>query len=212
MSFRGSGNPGSISKKLDARLRGHDGKNALIFQLFSFPSEQMQMKLADLKVLTLDCQATGANPQKGHLLEIGWVQTSAAATAKQMALTASAYRVALPADVDIPPAVQRVTGITLADAEQAVPTATAWRKLIRSSSTFTHRRDSRIPFRFISSVPMKLPSVCCPACRAEGCGRWPAISGTRSPGSAAAALMLLPQPRSGGMSLSNWLTNIMLPI
>lgn len=89
------------------------------------------MKLSELKVLTLDCQTTGANPQKGHLLEIGWVQTSAAATAKPIALTASAYRVALPADVDIPPAVQRVTGITLADAEQAVPTATAWRKLIR---------------------------------------------------------------------------------
>jgi hypothetical protein len=37
------------------------------------------MNLADLEILALDCQATGANPQKGHLLEIGWIQTCAAA-------------------------------------------------------------------------------------------------------------------------------------
>jgi DNA polymerase-3 subunit epsilon len=92
------------------------------------------MKLNELEVLALDCQATGANPQKGHLLEIGWVQTSAAATAKPMVLTASAYRVALPAGVDIPPAVKRITGITLADAEQTFPAADAWRKLIRAAN------------------------------------------------------------------------------
>ena len=91
------------------------------------------MTLADLEVLILDCQATGANPQKGHLLEIGWVQSCAAANGIPDDLTASAYRVALPADVEIPPAVQRVTGITLADAEGALPAAEIWRKLTRTA-------------------------------------------------------------------------------
>ena len=91
------------------------------------------MTLADLKVLTLDCQATGANPQKGHLLEIGWVHTCAAAAVDPETLTASAYQVALAEDVEIPPAVQRVTGITLAGAEGCLPAATVWRKLIQTA-------------------------------------------------------------------------------
>ncbi|MGD9149440.1 MAG: exonuclease domain-containing protein, partial [Desulfobacterales bacterium] len=81
----------------------------------------------------LDCQATGANPQKGHLLEIGWVQTRAAATIDPETLTATAYRVALPAGVDIPPAVQRVTGISRADAEAALPAADIWQELYRTA-------------------------------------------------------------------------------
>ncbi len=91
------------------------------------------MTLADLEVLTLDCQATGANPQKGHLLEIGWIQTCAAANGIPDDLTASAYRVALPEDVEIPPAVQRVTGITRTDAEGALPAAEIWRKLAQTA-------------------------------------------------------------------------------
>lgn len=91
------------------------------------------MKLTELKVLTLDCQATGANPQKGHLLEIGWVQTCVAASVKPEALTASVYRVRMPEDIEIPPAVQRVTGITRADAEGAIPPADVWHKLIQSA-------------------------------------------------------------------------------
>ncbi len=91
------------------------------------------MKLNELEVLTLDCQATGANPQKGHLLEIGWVQTCAAASASAEALTASAYRVTLPEDIEIPPAVQRVTGISRADAERALPAAEVWNKLIQTA-------------------------------------------------------------------------------
>ena len=97
------------------------------------------MKLNEMEVLTLDCQATGANPQKGHLLEIGWVRTSAAASIKLETLDVSADRVALPADVDIPPAVQRVTGITRADASAALPAADIWQKLTRTARQVADR-------------------------------------------------------------------------
>lgn len=91
------------------------------------------MNLADLEILTLDCQATGASPQKEHLLEIGWVQTCAAASVKPETLPVSAYRVGLPADVDIPPAVQRITGITGTDSDQALPAADIWLKLMQAA-------------------------------------------------------------------------------
>ena len=91
------------------------------------------MKLSELEVLTLDCQATGANPQKEHLLEIGWVQTSAAAAVKPETLHVNAYRVGLPADVDIPPAVQRITGMTRTDSDQALPAADVWPKLMQAA-------------------------------------------------------------------------------
>ena len=92
------------------------------------------MNLADLEILALDCQATGANPQKGHLLEIGWIQTCAAAAVKPETLTASAYQIALPVDVDIPPAVQRITGITRTDSARALPAADVWHKLIQAAN------------------------------------------------------------------------------
>ena len=92
------------------------------------------MNLADLEILALDCQATGANPQKGHLLEIGWIQTCAAAAVKPETLTASAYQIALPVDVGIPPAVQRITGITRTDSTRALPAADVWHKLIQAAN------------------------------------------------------------------------------
>ena len=39
----------------------------------------MTATLTNLQILTLDCQATGANPHKGNLLEIGWLPTRASA-------------------------------------------------------------------------------------------------------------------------------------
>jgi hypothetical protein len=44
-----------------------------------------RIKLADLKVLALDGQATGANPDRGHLLEIGWIPGCAASSSNSPA-------------------------------------------------------------------------------------------------------------------------------
>src|SRR5210317_2137201 len=72
----------------------------------------MTTTLAELEILTLDCQATGANPDKGHLLEIGWLPTRAS-TADNPAMTGlKTYLACLPADAAIPQVVQRITGIS----------------------------------------------------------------------------------------------------
>ena len=93
----------------------------------------MQLNLTELAVLTLDCQATGANPQKGHLLEIGWLKTCAADTLSPYALPVKSYLAELPPDVEIPPAVQRVTGILMEDLGKAVTPADIWQKIIKTA-------------------------------------------------------------------------------
>ena len=92
------------------------------------------MKLTDLQVLALDCQATGANPQKGHLLEIGWLKTRAAATDSSSALRVKSYLAGLPPDVEIPPAVQRVTGISSEVLKKARAPADIWQKVIKTAN------------------------------------------------------------------------------
>jgi DNA polymerase-3 subunit epsilon len=89
----------------------------------------MNTPLNDLQVLTLDCQATGAGPGKGHLLEIGWTQISAAKVDCLQSLSAESYLLHLPPSAVIPPAVRRMTGISEETPEPAFPPAAIWRKV-----------------------------------------------------------------------------------
>jgi DNA polymerase-3 subunit epsilon len=93
------------------------------------------MNLADLEILALDCQTTGANPAKGYLLEIGWVQTRAAETVRPQNLTVKSYPVSLPPDVEIPKAVQRVTGISKETFGKTLPfpSADIWQEVVKTA-------------------------------------------------------------------------------
>jgi DNA polymerase-3 subunit epsilon len=93
----------------------------------------MVISLNELEVLALDCQATGANPQKGCLLEIGWIHTSAAAALKSERLRARSFPVALPKAVEIPAAVQRITGITQTDPDRALSATAIWQKISQAA-------------------------------------------------------------------------------
>jgi DNA polymerase-3 subunit epsilon len=94
----------------------------------------MPTKLDDLQVLALDCQATGANPQKGHLLEIGWLKTCAADTLNPSALPVASYLASLAEDVEIPPAVQRVTGISKEALEKTLTSTNIWQKVLETAT------------------------------------------------------------------------------
>lgn len=83
--------------------------------------------------MAIDCQATGANPQKGYLLEIGWAQTSAAAALEPKTLRARSFLVSLPEDVEIPAAVNRITGITKMNSGEALEAADIWHQLIQTA-------------------------------------------------------------------------------
>ena len=97
----------------------------------------MTATLTDLKILTLDCQTTGANPNKGHLLEIGWLPTQASA-AEDLALTGlQAYLVGLPADAVIPRPVERITGISSDVAAAGISSEWVWKRLVETAQQIT---------------------------------------------------------------------------
>jgi DNA polymerase-3 subunit epsilon len=94
----------------------------------------MRTNITDLQVLALDCQATGANPQKGHLLEIGWLKTCAADTLNLSALPVKSYLASLPEDVEIPTAVQRVTGLSMGALGKTLTPTNIWQKVFKTAN------------------------------------------------------------------------------
>ncbi len=93
----------------------------------------MPATLSDLRILALDCQATGANPARGHLLEMGWTQTRASLNHMVGKPGVQAYLIGLPADAAIPQAVQRITGISEETLKAAVSSKTVWQHLLATA-------------------------------------------------------------------------------
>ena len=107
----------------------------------------MTTALAELNILALDCQTTGANPSKGHLLEIGWVPwypSRPFCFEKPELPNLKAYLIRLPSNAVIPCAVQRITGITAETLTAAVPSEIAWQHLLKTTEKLTHGEPSAI--------------------------------------------------------------------
>lgn len=82
--------------------------------------------LAELDVLVVDCQATGASPAFGHVLELGWgVQRAAEMTVSG----ARAHWIQLPDGHDVPPQVRKITGYEARFAAEAIADREAWEQL-----------------------------------------------------------------------------------
>jgi DNA polymerase-3 subunit epsilon len=118
--------------------------------------------LADLDVLVVDCQATGAAP-RGHLLEIGWARAGTTIT------RADARLIALPEGEHIPPAVMRLTGITEEMSQGGVDANATWRELSveaaglprQPAPTVIHFARFEQPFlRALAGGPLPLDIVC----------------------------------------------------
>ena len=81
--------------------------------------------LGGLDVLVLDCQATGASPAFGHVLELGWGVVRAGEPARGC----EAHWIALPAGHNVPGQVRKLTGWEPAAAQTAIADDEAWRRL-----------------------------------------------------------------------------------
>jgi DNA polymerase-3 subunit epsilon len=77
-------------------------------------------------VLVLDCQATGASPKHGSLLEIGWLAMRAE---DDVAGPAACTLVQLPEGGEIPTMVHRLTGLSLPDLDGAPSPREIWTRL-----------------------------------------------------------------------------------
>jgi DNA polymerase-3 subunit epsilon len=89
--------------------------------------------LSQLEVLVVDCQATAAAP-RGHLLEIGWARVLGTTITH-----ADASLIALPDGEEIPPAVERITGISEPMMRAAVDGRRAWRELTDQAASLTQQ-------------------------------------------------------------------------
>ncbi|MBW2523816.1 MAG: GIY-YIG nuclease family protein, partial [Deltaproteobacteria bacterium] len=85
--------------------------------------------LAELPVLLIDCQATGASPEHGALLEVGWQRWEPARSSARPRTEVRARVVALPPDRELPPRIARLTGIGPSELATAVPARQAYREL-----------------------------------------------------------------------------------
>jgi len=89
--------------------------------------------LSQLEVLVVDCQATAA-ARRGHLLEIGWAHVVGTTITH-----AHASLIALPDGAQIPPAVERITGISERMLRSAVDGRCAWRELAEQAASLTQQ-------------------------------------------------------------------------
>ena len=95
------------------------------------PSSRLDILLTELNILALDCQTTAANPNKGQLLEIGWM--SGCASSKSVNTDVRSYLIRLPKDEKIPAAVSRITGISAEDLQSSVSESDAWQYLMSTA-------------------------------------------------------------------------------
>jgi DNA polymerase-3 subunit epsilon len=104
----------------------------------------MTVTLSELKILALDCQATGANPDKGHLLEIGWIQVRASAPAAWEISPVQAYLIRLQKETEIPGPVKRVTGISDISLTAALAAERVWQHLIKTAKAVAAENQSAV--------------------------------------------------------------------
>jgi DNA polymerase-3 subunit epsilon len=81
----------------------------------------------------LDCQATGNNPEKGHLLEIGWAKAGALEKKFPSVPAIQSFLIDMPGKDQIPSQVKRITGISEEDLAAAHDPATVWKKLVHTA-------------------------------------------------------------------------------
>ena len=124
--------------------------------------------LAGLDVLVVDCQATGASPAFGHVLELGWGVVRGDSGPRGF----EAHWIALPEDHTVPGQVRKLTGWQPAVAAEALAGHEAWRRLRAAVAqagpipTAIHYARFELPFlrewsaRFEPDVAFPLDAVC----------------------------------------------------
>ncbi|HTQ04367.1 MAG TPA: GIY-YIG nuclease family protein [Polyangiaceae bacterium] len=124
--------------------------------------------LADLDVLVVDCQATGASPAFGRVLELGW----GVVRGGRAPFTGEAHWIALPDGHVVPSEVRKLTGYEPAFAALAIADRDAWARLRNATAagravpTAIHYARFELAFlrewaaRFEPDAPFPFDPVC----------------------------------------------------
>lgn len=99
------------------------------------------LTLKDLEVLAIDCQATHSNPDKGHILEIGWVRTRASEVSdcEKISKKVESYLLKTPRGSEVPKAVWRITGMTQEELKLAQRPKDIWQRILRAAEDITKK-------------------------------------------------------------------------
>ncbi|MDA8139513.1 MAG: GIY-YIG nuclease family protein [Desulfobacteraceae bacterium] len=111
--------------------------------------------LGELHILALDCQTTGAKPDKGALLEIGWGIGRASTPPDKTSIRS--YLLQQMEDRPIGPKISRITGISANDLAQAVPVEVVWQELMGASRQVASLNSSDICPAVIHYARFELP-------------------------------------------------------
>ncbi|MGD2272947.1 MAG: GIY-YIG nuclease family protein, partial [Desulfobacterales bacterium] len=104
----------------------------------------MTTRLADLEILALDCQATGNHPANGHLLEMGWSRFRALDHQCPASADITSCLMRLPADIEIPTRISRITGICQDDQLASVRPRVVWAALVEDARKVAANRREKI--------------------------------------------------------------------
>ncbi len=97
--------------------------------------------LKDLEVLAIDCQATHSNPNKGRILEIGWVRTRASGVTdyEKISEKVETYLLKTPRGFEIPRSVLKITGIAHEELKLAQRPKDIWQRISRAAEDITKK-------------------------------------------------------------------------
>ena len=101
----------------------------------------MSTCLDELDVLALDCQATSADPSKGHLLEIGW----SAVRASRRTSSVESTLLRLPDGASVPKRVQRITGLHHDALVLGATPKAAWSRVLEAARAVNDTTTGRCP-------------------------------------------------------------------
>lgn len=90
-------------------------------------SAPLELPLAELEVLIVDCQTTGATPQLGSVLELGWCVARAGAPSREA--EAEAHWIILPKGERVSSQVRQLTGFHEGLVGEALEPRQAWQRL-----------------------------------------------------------------------------------
>lgn len=104
----------------------------------------LDIDLNHLLVLVIDCQTSGSNVEKSHILEIGWLPARAGDVQASASFAPVAHLVQPPEDWRLPPRVKKLTGIDTAQLSEGLDAGRVWDELSECSRWVA--AQNRLPF------------------------------------------------------------------
>lgn len=104
----------------------------------------LDIDLDRLLVLVIDCQTSGSNVEKSHILEIGWLPARAGDAHATDSFAPVVHLVRPPKDWRLPPRVEKLTGIDDRQLSNGLDAGQVWRELAECADWVA--AQNRLPF------------------------------------------------------------------